>query len=321
MNAFLAGFRSSDIIPSAQNCTKYLEESITQFNNTQQQWQDPEFTADMTNQDYVFNTTEWISYSLAPSSRYCVTGVLEFYTWGLNKFNLFDSFGDVFAAWLQNLLGNVITFNTLYSKIEEALEAGNKKEIYYWYGRFITLFINFEPIVQDPADDFNSGGFQDDIFLATIPAASLAIAANQDMRVKQSTINGESSMRHGPVVGGFITNVYGFSTGFVNASFGDASPNSAICQTNITRIIGHSRSFLKEIRNGTEPALAEAVVSFEEVLESVHPITFSCYESVFEFGNTADYYMETLSNFSKVSYNLIHKLGDIYDTIFYLTRH
>ena len=140
----------------------------------------------MTNQDYVFNTTEWISYSLAPSSRYCVTGVLEFYTWGLTKFNLFDSFGDVFAAWLQNLLGNVITFNTLYSKIEEALEAGNKKEIYYWYGRFITLFINFEPIVADPADDFNNTGFQDDIFLATIPAASLALAANQDMRVKQS---------------------------------------------------------------------------------------------------------------------------------------
>ena len=38
INAFLAGFRSTDIIPSAQNCTKYLEESITQFNNTQQSW-------------------------------------------------------------------------------------------------------------------------------------------------------------------------------------------------------------------------------------------------------------------------------------------
>ncbi len=57
------------------------------------------------------------------------------------------------------------------------------------------------------------------------------------------------------------------------------------------------------------------------MLASVHPITFSCYESIFEFGKTADYYLDTMSNFSKVSYNLIHKMGDIYDTIFYLTRH
>ncbi len=156
-----------------------------------------------------------------------MTGVLELYTWFLMKMNLFDTFSSVFQAWLQNLLGNVITFNTLYSKIEEAIEAGNRKEIYYWYGRFITLFINFEPIVSDPADDFD-GGFQDDIFLATVPAATLGLAASQDTRLRQSHVNG-NNMRHGPVVGGFVTNVYGFSTGFVNASFGDASPNSAIC--------------------------------------------------------------------------------------------
>ena len=54
----------------------------------------------MTNQDYVFNTTYWISYSLAPSSRYCVNGLLEFYTWGLDKRALFGSFGDVFQAGL-----------------------------------------------------------------------------------------------------------------------------------------------------------------------------------------------------------------------------
>lgn len=31
--------------------------------------------------------------------------------------------------------------------------------------------------------------------------------------------------------------------------------------------------------------------------------------------------MDTFSDFSKVTYNLIHKLGAIYDTVFYLTRH
>ncbi len=121
----------------------------------------------------------------------------------------------------------MITFQKLYDKIKESGDLEDPRESFYWYGRFATLFINFEPIVSDPADDFD-GGFQDDIFLATVPAATLGLAASQDTRLRQSHVNG-NNMRHGPVVGGFVTNVYGFSTGFVNASFGDASPNSAIC--------------------------------------------------------------------------------------------
>ena len=54
------------------------------------------------------------------------------------------------------MLGNVITFNSLYGKIEEAIAAENYKEMYYWYGRFATLFINFEPIETD-AVDLNDG--------------------------------------------------------------------------------------------------------------------------------------------------------------------
>ena len=46
-----------------------------------------------------------------------------------------------------------------------------------------------------------------------------------------------------PRVGGFFGNAYGFSSGFVNASFGNASPNSVICETNITRIINYGAEF------------------------------------------------------------------------------
>lgn len=110
-NAFLAGFKSNEIIPSATNCTKYLEGSIEQMNDTVQNWEDD------SSQEKLYNITHWTSYSLAPSSRYCVTSGLELYVWGLNKSQQFESFSDVFAAWLQNLLGNVLTFNQLYEKI------------------------------------------------------------------------------------------------------------------------------------------------------------------------------------------------------------
>jgi hypothetical protein len=61
-NAFLAGFRSQETLPSATNCTKYLEQSILLYNTTYMQWQDEEVAAELTRQDYIFNTTEWISY-------------------------------------------------------------------------------------------------------------------------------------------------------------------------------------------------------------------------------------------------------------------
>ena len=131
----------------------------------------------MTNEDFVFNRTYWVSYSLAPSSRYCISGVLELYSWFLNKGAIFDSFGEFFQAGLQNLLGQVITFNTIYTKIEENIEANNTKELYYWYGRFLILFIDFEPIAMDPTLD---SGFNNDIFLASaLPAASVAPTLKQ----------------------------------------------------------------------------------------------------------------------------------------------
>ena len=107
----------------------------------------------------------------------------------------------------------------------------------------------------------------------------------------------------------------------MNASFGDASPNAKICETNITRIISYGLALKAQVLNATEEALADAAVSAENVLAAVHPITYSCYMSVGEFGATGDYYMDTFSDFNKVSYNLIHQLGKIYDTIYYLTKH
>ena len=48
--------------------------------------------------------------------------------------------------------------------------------------------------------------------------------------------------------------------------------------------------------DGSAENLQAAAISFENVLASVYPITFSCYTSIFEFGDTADYYMSTFTD-------------------------
>jgi len=70
------------------------------LNETTTSWDDEKVTANMTEKDYVFDTTEWISYDLAPSSRYCMDTIMDGYVWGLRKSEVFDSWGDVFEAWL-----------------------------------------------------------------------------------------------------------------------------------------------------------------------------------------------------------------------------
>ena len=314
-NAFLAGFKSQETLPSATECTKYLEQSILVYNTTYMKWQDEEIAAETTRQEYIFNTTEWISYSLAPSSLHCFKTSLEGFSWYLYKKSQFTAFGDIFAAWLQNLLGNVITFNSLYKKIEEATEAENTKEIYFWYGRFAILFIDFEPLVEDDIDSLDDEFGFDDNFMAT--EVPLVEAQSNHKMLRESSVG----RRESPKVGGFFGNSFALVNGFVNASFGDASPNAKICETNITRIISYGFQFRRQVKDPTEENLADAAVSAENVLEAVHPIAYSCYTSIDEFGQTSEYYMDTFSDFNKVSYNLIHKLGKIYDTVYYLTRH
>ena len=70
------------------------------MNETITGWDNDNVTANMTDKEYIFETTEWISYDLAPSSRYCMSTIMDGYSWGLRKSEQFNSWGDVFEAWL-----------------------------------------------------------------------------------------------------------------------------------------------------------------------------------------------------------------------------
>jgi len=59
--------------------------------------------------------------------------------------------------------------------------------------------------------------------------------------LRSTTINANDK----PRVEGYFGSSVGFISGFLNASFGDASPNSHICQTNITRLMEYSQKFVQ----------------------------------------------------------------------------
>ena len=116
------------------------------LNDTKLEWREDD---DVEAKDYIFDSAYWVSYSLGPATRHCFMVGMEGYAWGWTKVEIYDGFVDGFLAWLQNLLGNVITFNALYKKITESSEANNRIEMMFWYGRLSTLIFNFEPIPED----------------------------------------------------------------------------------------------------------------------------------------------------------------------------
>jgi hypothetical protein len=56
-------------------------------------------------------------------------------------------------AWLQNLLGNIITLNSIQAKIEDAKILNDFVASYYWYGRLVNILMIFEPVEVDTFED------------------------------------------------------------------------------------------------------------------------------------------------------------------------
>merc|ERR1711957_768987 len=72
--AFLIGFKSSQMIPSALSCSNNVESSIYVWNDTNTAWGNE---TQLVFRDKLFDTTYWISYSLAPSTDNCFGSFIE----------------------------------------------------------------------------------------------------------------------------------------------------------------------------------------------------------------------------------------------------
>lgn len=138
-------------------------------------------------------------------------------------------------------------------------------------------------------------------------------------QLRSSNVNGHPVGE--PRVRGLFNNAYALSMGFVNASLGSTTTQAGICTSNITRIVQHSQDFRNYIRDGTPEAYNQSAVSFENVLGSIHPITYSCFMAFNDLSTSEGGYAGTITDFRKLSYNMIHEMGKIYDTFYYMQKH
>ena len=97
-------------------------------------------------EEYVFNVTKVLSNSTADAVGECYTTLYNVYTFNKMRAALFPSGVSFMTAFLQNLIGNILNFNTLYTNIINANIAGKMGDVYFFMGRLTYLIIYFDPI-------------------------------------------------------------------------------------------------------------------------------------------------------------------------------
>jgi hypothetical protein len=82
----------------------------------------------------------------------CIDAMENLYVYNMYKYDLFgrDNTNVILGA-LQNLLGNILTINSLYGGIREYAEANNTEKVFYEYGRIFRLVMDIEPVVLEEA--------------------------------------------------------------------------------------------------------------------------------------------------------------------------
>jgi len=99
-------------------------------------------------QSYVFNMTRVISNSTADAVGECYTTMFNYYQYVIMRASQFPDFIGILTAFLQNLIGNILNFNTLYTNIVNAQKADKMTDVYFFIGRLTYLILYFDPIVE-----------------------------------------------------------------------------------------------------------------------------------------------------------------------------
>jgi hypothetical protein len=67
-------------------------------------------------------------------------------------------------GFIQNLLGNVVSFQRIYDKMVNAMLIENKAEVYYQLGRLMQIMLDFKPIEKESYEqgeiNINSGDLE-----------------------------------------------------------------------------------------------------------------------------------------------------------------
>jgi hypothetical protein len=142
IDAFISGGKIWTFFPNVQDCSYYSHVFLNKYNETYiilSNFSDSSYLA-------VRNVSQLISREYAESYLYCHLTVVDGYVFYLSEQEKYNSTLDYFQAYLQNMIGNIITINNLYNRIIIAEENEDQQLIYFILGKIFYNLADFEPI-------------------------------------------------------------------------------------------------------------------------------------------------------------------------------
>ena len=129
----LDGFNSEQYVPGAFNCanfTRYFERDAT-HTATNYRLKPNAFDTLEGGEDVVFNTTGTLSGHLPDAIYYCYFLPSTAYTLWTKHYQTFNDLKDFEGAFIQNIMGNILTFVDIYDKTYYAAENGDFLAVVY----------------------------------------------------------------------------------------------------------------------------------------------------------------------------------------------
>lgn len=161
--------------------------------------------------------------------------------------------------------------NSIRKKIEITADSGDDLAKYYWYGRLADIFMNFEPIdIDEDAldleedEEWRHGGNNDEDHearrrLRSMPKPLIKRDSRINTRLRLTAgeesvdLEDETKLEDGNETNAF-NQVWAFTIGLVNSTFGDQSPSADVCHSNISRVVNSTRLFGEMVQTG-EPKM------------------------------------------------------------------
>lgn len=116
---FLEGARATVFTPNAMRASRRSRNLCLNFNQTIQYYNDPVGWYDA----YVFNMTRLISTDGADTFGELYTAGYNIYSYIMRRISQFSSWINLLTSFVQNLVANIINFNSVYNNIVAALNA------------------------------------------------------------------------------------------------------------------------------------------------------------------------------------------------------
>lgn len=286
VDRFLEGFRATVFSPNAMTCSSKVRVTADAFNNTIMGY----FTPSQPGyQWYVFNFTKTLSSSGADAFGECYTSGFNVVQYILMRAGEFPDFVTMMTAFLQNLIGNILNFNTIYQNIVTANTAGKLSDVYFYIGRLTYLIVYFDPMSDAPA-----------------PAKLEQTPVPQPLEffLYQGLYNGPQ------IPSSIFTIIYDLPVSFLNSSVGISSPNSTLCLGNLTVLNSSLNMLLLQFNLSLYDKMGGTL---KTMIQEVNPISQACYYSGFEYFQILLDYLATITDVNKLVYNVFHNAGTIYD--------